>query len=184
MTRESGCSTVQHSYTLLISLQTLQIADAAMLRDRAWPAWTSSTDYKPPRRFVRNKLHQLCNSEESLAEESPELEKLRQTMESWETQSKGWRFEEVKPGYSPQMEPRRRLSSQVRIPGPESLYNETGNEDEDDNWATRLVQPNMGQFYTPANSCILQMEGVPTETQELPLIRSESSLRVFLDVWS
>lgn len=107
-------------------------------------------------------------------EESPELEKLRQTMESWETQSKGWCFEEVKPGCSPQMEPRQRLSRQVRIPGPESLYSETGNEDEDENWAMRVVQPNMGQFYNPENSCIVQVDGVQNETQKSPLMSSES----------
>ena len=108
-------------------------------------------------------------------EESPELEKIRQTMESFETQSKGWYFEGIKPGSSPQMEPHQRRSSQVRLPVPDSLYNEIGNEDEDENWATSLVQPDMGRFYTPENSPILQLRGVQDESQESPLARSEAS---------
>lgn len=162
---------VLHAHTSLQCMITCfpQIADSSMLRDRAWPAWNTSPDYKLPRRFVRNRLQQLCNSEESLAEESPELEKLRQAMGSWETQFKTWCFN------GPQLEQRRQQSSQVRLPVPDSIYNEIGNEDEDENWATNLVHPSMGQFYTLENSPIPKMHGVQNETQDSPLTRSELS---------
>ncbi len=162
---------VLHSHTSLQCMITctLQIADSSVLRDRAWPAWNTSPDYKPPRRFVRSRLQQLYNSEESLAEESPELEKLRQTMESWETQSKTWCFN------GPQLEQHQQQSSQVRLPVPDSIYNEIGNEDEDENWATNLVRPSMGQFYALENSPIPKMHGVQNETQDSPLTRSELS---------
>ena len=162
---------VLHSHTSLQCMITctLQIADSSVLRDHAWPAWNTSPDYKPPRRFVRSRLQQLYNSEESLAEESPELEKLRQTMESWETQSKTWCFN------GPQLEQHQQQSSQVRLPVPDSIYNEIGNEDEDENWATNLVRPSMGQFYALENSPIPKMHGVQNETQDSPLTRSELS---------
>ena len=158
-----------------MSPSALQIADPSVLRDRPLPAWHSSPDYRPPRRFVRNKFQQLCNSEESLVEESPELERMRQTVEALEVQSKGWQFEEVNLGYSPKTEPHQRRSSQVRLPVPDSLYNEVGNEDEDDNWAMGLVQPDMGQFYTPEDSPVLQMRGVRKGAQGSPLAGLEAS---------
>ena len=110
-------------------------------------AWSTSPDRKQPRRFVRNK--QLMASEESLEEETPELRKLRETVETLE--SKVSDIDMLRPGYSPQVQLHTRVTGEVRVPVPESKYKEFASGDELDDSALEqnLKKFEYGKFIQP-----------------------------------